>query len=44
MFKVSKDTRRMSWTYFTPFPIVSIVDFEKINICREITLNSNEAD
>ena len=44
MFKVNKDVGTKSLTYFTPFCIVSLIDFEQINICWKIILNVNEGD
>ena len=35
MFKINnKNTRKTSMTYFTPFPSVSIADFEQVNVSR----------
>ena len=44
MFKVNKDVGTKSLTYFTPFCIVSLIDFEQINIRWKIVLNLNEGD
>ena len=44
MFKVNKDVGTKSLTCFTPFCIVSLTDFEQINICWKIILNVNEGD